>query len=155
MWAVYQRRDDSSCVLWPIVVSGRIAGVQAELLSFRRDTSRMALFPSKRFAKTRACHDNFPHLKGNIRSFSGSSRNTKSKCHIFLPPTFISLLEKAFGWISGRWDVLSENCFQLQLVWTGKETHTPFNSKLWKRNLGDFSRFTCSSCRSPTTSPCS
>ena len=68
---MYPRLDVSRAVLWPIVVWGRIAGVQAELLSFHRDTSRMALFTSKRFAKTRACHDNFPHLKGNIRLFFG------------------------------------------------------------------------------------
>lgn len=49
------------------------AGVQCELLSsFHRETSRMALFTSKRFAKTRACHDYFPQLKGNIHSYSDS-----------------------------------------------------------------------------------
>lgn len=135
MWAVCPRPDDSRCILWPIVVSGRIAGVQAELLSFHRDTSRMALFTSKRFAKTRACHDNFPHLKGNIRSISGSSRNIMSKCQIFLPSTFIFLHERALGEISGRWDVHSENCFQLQLVWWRKR-HTPpliqnFVAEIW------------------------
>lgn len=112
-WAVCPRLADSRCVLWPIVVSGRIAGVQAELLSFHRDTSRMALFTSKRFAKTRACHDNFPHLKGNIRSYSPSSWHMMSKSHIFPPPTFISLHVKALGEISGRWDAHRENCFQL------------------------------------------
>lgn len=91
------RPGASRCASWPIVVSGRAAAVRAELLAFHRETSRMALFTSKRFAKTRACHDNFPHLKGNIRSYSATSRNTVSKCHIFLPPTFISLHEKGPG----------------------------------------------------------
>lgn len=55
---------------WPGVGPGRAAGaLHTELLAFNTDSARMALFASKRFAKTRACHHNFPHLKGNKRTF--------------------------------------------------------------------------------------
>lgn len=82
---------------------GRIAGVQAELLSFHRGTSRMALFTSKRFAKPRACHDNFPHLKGNIRSFFWFQQKHDVEVSYFpAVDLYFSLYEKARGEISGR-----------------------------------------------------
>lgn len=138
--AVNPRLDDTRCVLWPVVVSGRIACVQAELLAFHRDTSRMALFTSKRFAKTRACHDNFPHLKGNIRSFSTSSEIIMSKSHIFLQPTFISLHEKALGGTFRGAEMFVVKMFSVITSLVEKESHTPFNSKVCGSN---FSRFLC------------
>lgn len=81
-------------VLWPIVVSGRISGVQAELRSLRRDTSRMALFTSKWFAKTRACHDNFPHLKGNIHIYSRFIINNAERLYFPATDLYFPLMKR-------------------------------------------------------------
>lgn len=76
------------------------------LLSQHGDPSRMALFTSKRFAKTRACHDNFQHLKGNIPSHPTSSGHPNVEVPYFFPPAtelfLISRHEKALRRISGR-----------------------------------------------------
>lgn len=128
---------------------------RAELLSFRRDTSRMALFTSKRFAKTRACHDNFPHLKGNIRYLFGFRQKHDVEVSHF-PSSDLYFrswkgLERDFGALRcSRWKLFSVSASLVE-----KETHTPFNSKLCERNFKAlFYGSPRSRHKSTTASPC-
>lgn len=96
--AVSPRRPVGSSELRPVVASGRGACRINGAALFHGDTSRMALFTSKRFAETRACHDRFPDLKGNIRPcFYLSQLQHKSNIKKILLATIIPPNQRALA----------------------------------------------------------
>lgn len=63
------------------------------------------------------------------------------KSHIFSQPTFISLHEKALGGIFRGGAMFVVKMFSVIASLVKKESHTPFNSKVCRRNLSRFSCF--------------
>lgn len=111
--------------------------------SLRTDTSRMALFTSKPFEKTRACHDNFPFLKGNIHSYYGSGSNTILNRHLFLLLTFMFIMKRPLERDRGVAMPMLNIVLRYSYFYSDRDTH-PLKSKTLYEKSFNFERFACS-----------